>query len=151
MKKLSTREGFSILWNLLYGFRRYYFVAICCMAVGACLTLCVPMIGRHIIDSLDLWKSDQNRDLWSDNRLLFPVLCIVGVSIVIGLFIFMHKKYGAHTAERSANKLRNRLYDHLQRLRCDYHDNSQTGDIVQRCSSDVDLLDPLLQVASRIV
>jgi len=40
--------------------------------------------------------------------------------------------------------LRDRLFAHLQRLSPDFHDNAGTGDLVARCTSDVESLSALL-------
>jgi ATP-binding cassette subfamily B protein len=48
--------------------------------------------------------------------------------------------YGTQRSERIALRLRERLYDHLQHVPAGYHDTAQTGDLVQRCTSDVDTL-----------
>ena len=41
-------------------------------------------------------------------------------------------------SEQIAKKVRDRLYDHLQHLPCRHHDASESGDVVQRCTSDVE-------------
>src|SRR5690606_32827931 len=44
------------------------------------------------------------------------------------------------TAEGIVQRLRNYLLDHIQRLAFAYHDEMQTGELVQRVTSDVDAL-----------
>ena len=46
----------------------------------------------------------------------------------------------AHTAEGTVHRLRNYLFDHIQRLPFTYHDKTATGDLIQRCTSDVDAI-----------
>ncbi|MEM9658128.1 MAG: ABC transporter ATP-binding protein, partial [Planctomycetota bacterium] len=46
-------------------------------------------------------------------------------------------------------RLRHQLYEHLERLPCAYHDKADTGDLVQRCSSDVETIRVFL--ASQVV
>ncbi len=41
-------------------------------------------------------------------------------------------------SENAAITLRNRLYSHMQELPYAYHSKASTGDLVQRCTSDVD-------------
>jgi ATP-binding cassette subfamily B protein len=45
--------------------------------------------------------------------------------------------------------LKDRLYDHLQRLPAKYHDRAETGDLIQRCTSDVETL--RLALSSQVV
>jgi ATP-binding cassette subfamily B protein len=44
------------------------------------------------------------------------------------------------TGESVARRLRNYLYDHIQRLSFVYHDKTRTGELIQRATSDVDAL-----------
>jgi ATP-binding cassette subfamily B protein len=46
----------------------------------------------------------------------------------------------AYTAEGITRRLRNFLFDHIQRLSFTYHDNTPTGELIERCTSDVDAL-----------
>jgi ATP-binding cassette subfamily B protein len=56
------------------------------------------------------------------------------------VFTFISGKLAAHSGEGAILRLRNYLFDHIQRLNFTYHDRSQTGELVQRCSSDVDTI-----------
>ena len=47
--------------------------------------------------------------------------------------------------ETVAWKLRNSLYSHIQKLNYDWHINCQTGDIIQRCTTDVDSIRSFIQ------
>jgi ATP-binding cassette, subfamily B, bacterial len=57
-----------------------------------------------------------------------------------GGFTFLSGRLAAQTAEGIARRLRNYLYDHIQRLTFSYHDRMQTGELIQRSTSDVDAL-----------
>jgi len=70
---------------------------------------------------------------------LWPVsAAIVFATALGGIFTFGKMRIGASTAETIARQLRDRLYNHLQRLPTAWHDRAQTGDLVQRCSTDVE-------------
>ncbi len=55
-----------------------------------------------------------------------------------GLFTFLRRRNVAKGAERMAKKMRDMLYRKLNRVPYDYHKHISTGDLVQRCTSDVD-------------
>ena len=67
-----------------------------------------------------------------------PALAIVGLSVVSGLFMYVKGRWAAAASEGIILRLRERLYDHLQNLGCDFFDEVETGDLVQRCTSDVE-------------
>ena len=65
-------------------------------------------------------------------------LGFVALALVEGGFTFLSGRLAARTAEGIARRLRNYLFDHIQRLTFTYHDHTQTGELIQRSTSDVD-------------
>jgi ATP-binding cassette subfamily B protein len=53
---------------------------------------------------------------------------------------FMSSWMANFTAENSTRRLRDHLFDHIQRLSYSYHSESKTGDLLDRATSDVDTL-----------
>ena len=53
---------------------------------------------------------------------------------------------GPGAAEGIAKRLRDRLYNHLQELPCSFFDHRESGDLLQRCTSDVETLRLFLAV-----
>jgi len=71
-------------------------------------------------------------------RVVLVGLGFVALAVFQGLFTFMGARMAARTAEGIALRLRNYLFDHIQRLPFGYHDKTQTGELIQRVTSDVD-------------
>ncbi len=67
-------------------------------------------------------------------------LAFVGLALIEGGFTFWSGKLAASTAEGVVQRLRNTLFDHLQRLTFTYHDTMRTGELIQRASSDIDAI-----------
>jgi len=65
-------------------------------------------------------------------------LGFIGLAVFEGGFTFTSGRLAAQTAEGITLRLRNRLFDHIQHLSFTYHDQTKTGDLIQRVSSDVD-------------
>jgi ATP-binding cassette subfamily B protein len=57
-----------------------------------------------------------------------------------GSFTYISGRLAAYTAEGVVVRLRNYLFDHIQRLSFAYHAQTQTGELIQRATSDVDAL-----------
>lgn len=55
-----------------------------------------------------------------------------------GLFTYLSGRLAAKTSEGITRRLRNFLFDHIQRLSFSYHDKAKTGELIQRTTSDVD-------------
>lgn len=72
---------------------------------------------------------------------LMPVAVLfVVLALIEGLFTFQSGKLTARSSESVTMRLRNYIYDHLQRLTFNYHDKTQTGELIQRATSDVDAI-----------
>lgn len=67
-------------------------------------------------------------------------ILIVGINALLVIFLYFRYYLQTSISERLAENIRNDAYDHLQRLTYDYHVNAKTGDLVQRCTSDVDTI-----------
>jgi len=91
----------------------------------------IPQWGINIIENLG-GKSTLVQNLWIFGAML------VFITILRGIFLYLRGKWSAVAAEAIAKNMRESLYDHLQHLPYDYHVKAETGDLIQRCTSDLD-------------
>jgi ATP-binding cassette subfamily B protein len=120
------------LWRLMTGYHRTYLGATLSLALAASLKTGTYLLLRFFVDSV----------LGQGRAGLLPLVA-VGFVLVAGLegtFTFLSGRLAAFTAEGIARRLRNYLFDHLQRLSFAYHAKTPTGDLIQRVTSDVDAL-----------
>lgn len=118
------------LWRLMSGFRRLYLLATVTLALGAAAKTGSFLLLQYLIDDVLL------RDQIATGVLLIA-FSFVGLAIVEGLFTFLSGRFAAQTAEGITRRIRNYLFDHLQRMTFAFHDKHQTGDLIQRSTSDV--------------
>ena len=78
--------------------------------------------------------------------LWIPALALILMNVVNGVFTFIKGRSSAIASENIARKLRNDLYRHLQHLPFAYHVKAQAGELIQRCTSDVDTIRRFLAV-----
>jgi ATP-binding cassette subfamily B protein len=108
-----------------------------------------PLFGQHIIDVI-LGFSDEGSKLpkfFADliladtlaKQLLLASLLIVVLSFIRALLIFVQRALSGVFAERTAYGLRNNLYKKLRDADYYFHSHSETGDIIQRCTTDVEM------------
>ena len=88
---------------------------------------------------------------WGGREFLRNNLWVLGLALVVlnvinGLFTYMKGRLSAVASENISQTLRERLYAHLQRLPFAYHVKAETGDLIQRCTSDVDTIRRFLSV-----
>ncbi|MBQ2956881.1 MAG: ABC transporter ATP-binding protein [Clostridia bacterium] len=67
-------------------------------------------------------------------------LAMLLLSLIGGTFQFFRGRWMAQASESIAKNMRDRLYNHLQTLSYDYHVKVETGDLIQRCTSDVETI-----------
>ena len=73
-------------------------------------------------------------------------LALIVLNVVNGVFTYVKGRLSAVASENIAQSLREKLYAHLQRLPFAYHVKAETGDLIQRCTSDVDTIRRFLSV-----
>ncbi|MGH4123500.1 MAG: ABC transporter ATP-binding protein [Clostridium sp.] len=146
------KEGIYIkkLLKLTKGNRLLYFAAILSIAAATFIAMLEPMIIKVTIDSvignkpLDVPKAIENMVMMvGGTKVLVRNLWICSLSLVIltcvrGVFLFLRGKLSAQAAENIASNMRVKLYDHIQNLPYEYHVKAESGDLIQRCTSDVD-------------
>jgi ATP-binding cassette subfamily B protein len=119
------------LWGLLAGFRLTYAGAIVTLGVATAARTATFLLIGYLVDEV-LTRSDLL------NVLPLIALGFIFLALVQGGFTYLSGKSAARTAEGIALRLRNYLYDHIQRLSFAYHDHMPTGELIQRSTSDVD-------------
>ena len=65
---------------------------------------------------------------------------IVALSLLSVTFRYLNMLFNTKGAESLVETMRNDLFAHIQRLPFAWHMQNQTGDIIQRCTSDVDMV-----------
>jgi ATP-binding cassette subfamily B protein len=73
-------------------------------------------------------------------KLYLAGLVTVAIAVTNAVFTFLYRRTLATGAEGIIRRLRDRLYSHIQALPYEWHVKIQTGDVIQRCTSDVDVV-----------
>ena len=104
--------------------------ALACTVAAVLLHLAVPLILKSILD--DGLDPDNPSFVYMAGALL------VGVTALRSAAVYGQNYLVAFLGQRLAYRLRNLLYDKLQRLSFAYHDRAQTGDLMSRAAADVE-------------
>lgn len=65
-------------------------------------------------------------------------LLFLGLSLLRALFMFVSSSISASSTEKAIKKLRDKLFYHLQLLPMSFHSKTPTGEMIQRCTGDVE-------------
>lgn len=144
-------KSIRLLWNYMDGNRLTYLGAILSVGLAALFTIMGPLVIRITIDSVigdqpltvpfPLLRFLEGLDVSEFRQTLWvPGLLLITITLLRGLFMFLRGKLSAQASETTAKRLRDQLYDHIQYLPYSYHKHADTGDLVQRCTSDVETI-----------
>lgn len=130
-KQIITDNRLRGMWRLLTGFRGLY--------VGATITVGLAAIARTAFYYLIRYFTDDVLGQ-ADMRALLPLVALgfVALAVFQGVFTYLSGRWSAAAAEGITRRLRDYLYDHIQRLPFSYHDHTAAGELIQRATSDVD-------------
>jgi ATP-binding cassette subfamily B protein len=121
------------MWRLMRGFHLVYLAAVVTLGLATIAKTLTYLLLQYFVD--DVLIAPQ-----ATVPFYLIALGFVGLAVLQGVFTFFSGKLAARSAEGAILRLRNYLFDHIQRLSFGYHDHAQTGELVQRCSSDVDTI-----------
>lgn len=133
MKKVLESPKLLSLWHLMKGYHLNYFVATFALAISAIARAGIFVYLGQFIDAL--------RDGGMQNRtIMTSALAFLGLILLQAISTFVSSWMASFTAENTTRRLRNHLFDHIQRLTYAYHAEAKTGDLLERATSDVDTL-----------
>lgn len=138
--------------------RRFRLFLCCFSTLGmVAFSFISPQIIRYTIDSvigsvpldapafvLDLAEALGGLAFLRQNLWICACLTLAA-ALCSGLLNVIRRYTGFEIGETIAWRLRNSLYAHIQRLPYDWHVRCQTGDIIQRCTTDVDTIRGFVQ------
>ncbi len=128
------------LWRLMTGFRLAYLGAALSLGIAATSKTGTYLLLRYFSDQVLSRLTGNSLPAEALARLPWIAAGFVGLALFEGSFTYLSGRLSAYTAEGVAMRLRNYLFDHIQRLTFTYHDKTQTGDLIQRSTSDVDAM-----------
>lgn len=150
-------KEFKKMLRFMEGYKLIYVLGIFAVLISQLFTTLSPLVLQTTIDGIIGRDAIDSNMAYSVVRLLggreylrgnlwIVGLLLVFIAVFRGLFLFLKNTLSSKAAENSAKKIRDNLYDHIQRLPYEYHVKSETGDLIQRCTSDVDTIRRFLAI-----
>ncbi len=126
----------QLILRYFQGSRRYFVCAVLASFVTTALNAVTPQIFRFGIDRV----LEGGGYLYLKDHLWALSLAIAAVAVLSGISTYITRTCTSQAGENFAKNLRDALFFHVQRLPMSWHDQNQTGDIIQRCTSDVEVI-----------
>ena len=143
---------YTMLLLFLRGSNRFFSLSILASAMVAALDMVTPQVIRVVVDGC---LSNQTETLPGFARrfleeaggrefiirhLYLAALAILVVAALTAVFQYLNTYLNSVATERMMKTARDTLYAHIERLPYAWHMENQTGDIIQRCTSDVNMV-----------
>ena len=131
LQKTVSKNRLKGLWRLMQGYRGKYTAAIVTVGLAALAKTLTYLLLRYFVDSYFI------------NQIHTYSLPLIAAGFLVlaageGGFTFLSSVLASQTSEGVTRRLRNYLYDHIQHLSFTYHSKMQTGELIERSTSDVD-------------
>ncbi|MGB7114798.1 MAG: ABC transporter ATP-binding protein [Anaerolineales bacterium] len=133
LQEVVTEKRFVGMWRLLRGYRWIYFGAILAVGISAFARTGTYILLGYYVDEV----------LVSDTSQFTPFQIasgFIGLSLIMGIFAFVSGTLAGRTAEGIAKRVRDYVFDHIQHMTFTYHDQTKTGELIQRSTSDIDAI-----------
>lgn len=157
-KQANEQKKSSILRFYPYtkGFRFQFLLSVVMVVVSVVANYMTPQVIRVTVDSvindnpfqlpgfLAGWVASVGGEAALREMLRGSIVICAGVSLAFAalasLTTYSSRMNLARACEGTVARIRDTLFDHIQRLPYAWHNSHQTGDIIQRCTMDVDLI-----------
>jgi ATP-binding cassette, subfamily B, bacterial len=132
----STRRRLGTLVRLTRPYPTRTFLSIVALLVATATALAPPLLSKYAVDD-GIRQHDLTKLWW-----------IVGAFVIAGLLnwgmSYLQTYLTGWVGERILADLRNRLFDHLQRLSLGFYERNRAGVIISRLTNDVEAIDQLV-------
>lgn len=149
-EKKYQKINWTLVGRLSRGNGRYLLYSAVFLTVAVLASFCGPLIISFTVDYVIgteearlpafvmRWVEALGGRETLHANLWVCAVAFLGFALINGVSTYLRRRYIAIASEGIAMETRNQLYRHLQKVPYDYHKHVSTGDLVQRCTSDVD-------------
>ena len=139
----------SMLMRFLDGSLHFFVISIIASAVVAGIDMVTPQIIRIVVDYclmgdtgtlpafvVSALEAFGGRAVLSE-KLWIAAAAVAVLAAVSAVFRYLNTYLNTKGTERMVKTARDLLYEHIESLPFSWHSDNQTGDIIQRCTSDM--------------
>lgn len=148
----KAKSNVHLMWRFLRGSKAMFMTGIVFSALTVLADMIDPQIVRMAVDNaLGGQKGDYSPAVMAvinrlggfeylGDHIWIMALMIVAVALVRVISQYMYRVYNTKGSETLVKTMRDTLFTHIEHLPFDWHMKNHTGDIIQRCTSDIDTL-----------
>ncbi len=153
MKDKTERNAkFNLLLRFLRGSKRYFALSVLAATVTAFADMINPQIIRAAVDCAIGGQEGEFPQFvmnlvdkiggfaYLGQNMWIMALAVIVVAAFQVLSQYAFRVFNTKAAETLVKSMRDQLYSHIARLPFAWHMGNKTGDIIQRCTSDIDTM-----------
>ena len=158
MDKIQTQDHIQprkgrgkLIWRFLKGSKALFILCMICAAVSAFTEMIIPQIIKITIDNVIGGKGTEDlaqpvQSLLASlggtealrQRMWIMAMAVLAVAAVCAAARYEFRVSNAKASERLVKTMRDTLFSHIERLPFQWHMSNHTGDVIQRCTSDIE-------------
>ena len=139
MKSKRKTDKFRIIFRFLKGNIRFLVGTLVFSVLFTACNALIPQILKYTADHILVMDGIPD-GLNVRQALLLAAILVVAAAVLSGIFNYLSKMCLAKGSENFLKSIRDTLYHHTQYLPFSWHVQHQTGEIIQRCTSDVEVI-----------
>ena len=155
-RNLAYPDRVSLVMFFLQGSKRYFALAILFAALVSLIDLVNPKIIQFTVDAVignslpsmpAMLQSLLTRSggiPYLRSHLYIVAVLVVAVAAAGGICRYLFSLMNAKGAETLVKRMRDSLFEHIIHLPFSWYSENHTGDIIQRCTSDVETIKTFL-------
>lgn len=149
------------LFQVLGKWKKYYILSAVMLIISTFIRMMEPKVLQITVDKVIVYFQSEGKitftpddtitkffysiipDMRIDNLQMILIslgIIFLVISLLRGVFSFSSSAITASSTEKATKQLRDRLFSHIQALPLAYHSKTPTGELIQRCTGDVETL-----------
>ncbi|MBR4816688.1 MAG: ABC transporter ATP-binding protein [Lachnospiraceae bacterium] len=126
------------LWENMEGKRRLFIIALIGTVVYNIMQLVVPFFSGKIVDLLrDIQENEWDIADYKE-EFLWLIAIMVGLTLIRVTIVYLDCMAYEHVSQKALYRIRNFLYDKIQRQDMKFYSTYRTGDLMTRVTGDLD-------------
>ena len=140
----------ALLWRFMQGSKRFFLISIFTSLSVTFVDTLIPQITRYTVDTVIGNKPSDLPALANElierlggapylrAHLWILAIAVATLALIAALSRYLQRVFSTTASETLVRHMRHLLFSHIQRLPFSWHMQNRTGDIIQRCTSDVE-------------
>ncbi|MBR1471011.1 MAG: ABC transporter ATP-binding protein [Lachnospiraceae bacterium] len=148
-RKAGEKSRSAMIVYFLKGSKRFFALGVVFSLMVAFLDMVSPKIVQYTVDCI-IGKAESTSALaealilagggreYLRSHLYVVAAAVIAIALAGGVCRYLYRLFNAMGAEKLICRMRDQLFSHIQHLPYAWHGQNHTGDIIQRCTSDVE-------------